>query len=87
LKWKTSDEDKAQTPEPYERMIHDTMDGNGSNFADWNGVAVAWKFVDAVQSAWDAVHQDFPNYVSGTMGPAASDELLAREGREWVYKG
>ncbi|QBO36089.1 glucose-6-phosphate dehydrogenase [Periweissella cryptocerci] len=87
LKWKASDEDKAQTPEPYERMIHDTMDGNGSNFADWNGVAVAWKFVDAVQSAWDSVHQDFPNYVSGTMGPAASDELLEREDREWIYKG
>lgn len=87
LEWKVSDADKAQTPEPYERMIHDTMNGNGSNFADWNGVAVAWKFVDAIQSAWDATHQEFPNYTSGSMGPKASDELLAREGHEWIYKG
>ncbi|CAH0418723.1 glucose-6-phosphate dehydrogenase [Periweissella ghanensis] len=87
LEWKVSAEDKAQTPEPYERMIHDTMDGNGSNFADWNGVAVAWKFVDAIQSAWDATHQEFPNYVSGSMGPVAADELLARDGHKWVYEG
>ncbi|CAH0416644.1 glucose-6-phosphate dehydrogenase [Periweissella fabaria] len=87
LEWKVSAEDKAQTPEPYERMIHDTMDGNGSNFADWNGVAVAWKFVDAIQSAWDATHQEFPNYVSGSMGPVAADELLARDGHKWIYEG
>ena len=87
LNWNTSAEDKVQTPEPYERMIHDTMDGNGSNFADWNGVAVAWKFVDAIQSAWDATHQDFPNYVSGSMGPKAADELLARDGHRWIYEG
>nr|WP_249192626.1 glucose-6-phosphate dehydrogenase [Weissella minor] len=87
LDWQVSDEDKAVTPEPYERMIHDCMDGNGSNFADWNGVAVAWKFVDAVQDAWDKTPATFPNYVSGSMGPKESDELLAKDGNEWVFKG
>lgn len=87
LDWTVSAEDKQLTPEPYERMIHDAMNGNGSNFADWNGVAIAWKFVDAIQEAWDAQHQDFPNYVSGSMGPVAADELLARDGNEWIFKG
>ncbi|WP_099088687.1 glucose-6-phosphate dehydrogenase [Weissella cibaria] len=87
LNWTVSDEDKKLTPEPYERMIHDAMDGNGSNFADWNGVAIAWKFVDAIQEAWDATREQFPNYVSGSMGPVASDELLAKDGNEWVFKG
>ncbi|WP_419155501.1 glucose-6-phosphate dehydrogenase [Weissella minor] len=87
LDWQVSDEDKVVTPEPYERMIHDCMDGNGSNFADWNGVAVAWKFVDAVQDAWDKTPATFPNYVSGSMGPKESDELLAKDGNEWVFKG
>lgn len=59
LNWTVSDEDKKLTPEPYERMIHDAMDGNGSNFADWNGVAIAWKFVDAIQEAWDATREQF----------------------------
>ena len=68
-------------------MIHDAMDGNGSNFADWNGVAIAWKFVDAIQEAWDATREQFPNYVSGSMGPEASNDLLAKDGNEWVFKG
>ncbi|AIG64981.1 glucose-6-phosphate dehydrogenase [Weissella tructae] len=87
LEWQVPAEDKAITPEPYERMIHDAMDGNGSNFADWNGVAVAWKFVDAVQEAWDNSHAEFPNYVSGSMGPAASDEFLAKDNATWVFEG
>ena len=87
LDWQVSDEDKAVTPEPYERMIHDAMNGDGSNFADWNGVGTAWKFVDAIQAAWDAKKEAFPNYVSGSMGPVAADELLAKDGNEWVFKG
>jgi glucose-6-phosphate 1-dehydrogenase len=87
LAWQVSDEDKAVTPEPYERMIHDAMNGDGSNFADWNGVGTAWRFVDAIQAAWDAKKEQFPNYVSGSMGPAASDELLAKDDNEWVFKG
>lgn len=87
LAWQVSDEDKAVTPEPYERMIHDAMNGDGSNFADWNGVGTAWRFVDAIQAAWDAKKEQFPNYVSGSMGPAASDELLAKDDNEWIFKG
>jgi glucose-6-phosphate 1-dehydrogenase len=26
---------------------------------------------------------DFPNYAAGSQGPAAADELLARDGRKW----
>jgi glucose-6-phosphate 1-dehydrogenase len=26
---------------------------------------------------------DFPNYVAGSSGPAAADELLRRDGRAW----
>lgn len=87
LDWQVSDEDKAVTPEPYERMIHDAMNGDGSNFADWNGVGTAWRFVDAIQAAWDAKKESFPNYVSGSMGPVAADELLAKDGNEWIFKG
>ncbi len=88
LTWEVSASDKAMTPSPYERMLHDCMNGDGSNFADWNGVSVAWKFVDAIQEAWDQKPAtDFPNYVSGSMGPKAADELLAKDGNAWIFKG
>lgn len=86
MKWDVSFLDIEKTPAPYERMIQDAMNGDGSNFADWNGVAISWKFVDAIQRAWDKKHAEFPNYVSGTMGPKASDELLSEDGNYWIYR-
>ncbi len=86
MKWEVSYLDMERTPEPYERMIQDAMNGDGSNFADWNGVSISWKFVDAIQKAWDTEVAEFPNYVSGTMGPKASDDLLAEDGNHWIYR-
>ena len=87
LDWQVSAEDKLNTPEPYERMIHDTMNGDGSNFADWNGVAIAWKFVDAISAVYAADKAPLETYKSGSMGPAAADKLLANNGDAWVFKG
>ena len=87
LDWQVSEEDKLNTPEPYERMIHDTMNGDGSNFADWNGVAIAWKFVDAISAVYAADKAPLETYKSGSMGPAAADKLLANNGDAWVFKG
>jgi glucose-6-phosphate 1-dehydrogenase len=37
-----------------------------------------------VLDAWAArPPEDFPNYAAGSDGPAAADELLARDGRRW----
>lgn len=87
LGWQASAEDKQNTPEPYERMIHDAMDGNGSNFADWNGVATAWRFVDAISAVYTADKAPLETYKSGSMGPDASDQLLAANGDKWFYTG
>jgi len=40
--------------------------------------------VQPVLDVWSALPpRDFPNYASGSWGPAQADELLRREGREW----
>ncbi len=75
-----------ETPQPYERLIHDVLKGDGTNFASWPEVANAWKFVDQIRRVWDIQQPMFPNYIPGSMGPVAADELLARDHREWVYK-
>ncbi|WP_295746960.1 glucose-6-phosphate dehydrogenase [uncultured Limosilactobacillus sp.] len=77
---------KEEAPEPYERLFHDALEGNHTNFASWAEIAYAWKFVDVIRKLWDIEEPQFPNYVPGSMGPAASDELLARDGRQWVYR-
>lgn len=86
LSYLQSDTDKKESPEPYERLFHDALEGNHTNFASWAEIAYAWKFVDVIRKLWDIEKPQFPNYTPGSMGPAASDELLARDGRKWVYR-
>lgn len=87
LGWAPTAEEKAETPAPYERMLHDAMDGNGSNFADWHGVATAWKFTDALSDVYAADKAPLFTYESDTMGPKEADELLAKNGDAWVFDG
>ncbi|CAK8054855.1 glucose-6-phosphate dehydrogenase [Eupransor demetentiae] len=87
LNWAPTAEEVKNTPAPYERMIHDCMDGNGSNFADWHGVATAWKFTDAISKAYADDAAPLETYASGSMGPKAADELLAKNGDHWVFNG
>ena len=86
LKFLQSAAEKKEAPEPYERLFHDALEGNHTNFASWAEIAYSWKFVDVVRKLWDIEEPQFPNYAPGSMGPAASDELLARDGRAWIYK-
>ncbi|WP_282802416.1 glucose-6-phosphate dehydrogenase [Secundilactobacillus kimchicus] len=74
------------TLEPYERLIHDVMKGDGTNFSSWPEVSYAWKFVDQIRKVWDLQQPAFPNYTPGSMGPASADELIQRDHREWVYR-
>ncbi|WP_412990021.1 glucose-6-phosphate dehydrogenase [Pediococcus siamensis] len=85
LEYHKSAAEKAKVPEAYEKLIHDALDGNRTNFAHWHEVAQAWRIVDVIRQTWDSEEAEFPNYVSGTMGPQAANELLARDHRTWVY--
>jgi glucose-6-phosphate 1-dehydrogenase len=71
-------------PEAYETLILDALQGDQSLFTRADEVEEAWSIVDPIIDAWiNAPQPDFPNYEAGTWGPAAADELLAREGRSW----
>ncbi|GAB7386713.1 glucose-6-phosphate dehydrogenase [Bacillaceae bacterium] len=71
------------SPEAYERLLFDCLHGDSTNFTRWDEVALSWKFVDPISTAWTAEEPDFPNYAAGTMGPAAANALLARDGFHW----
>ena len=65
----------------YETLIHDVMIGDQTLFMRADMVEQAWRIV---LDAWTAEKAGVPNYDSGGDGPAAADELLARDGeRIW----
>ncbi|WP_218009843.1 glucose-6-phosphate dehydrogenase [Bacillus cereus] len=76
--------DGVNTPEAYEKLIYDAIQGDATNFTHWDEVALSWKFVDVISKAWKQdVSTDLLTYESGSMGPQASDDLLAENDFHW----
>jgi len=70
-------------PDAYERLILDAMLGDATLFTRSDEIEEQWALVDAIVAFWQRDRPAFPNYPAGTWGPAASDELLHRDGRSW----
>jgi glucose-6-phosphate 1-dehydrogenase len=70
-------------PDAYERLILDAMLGDAGLFTRSDEIEEQWSLVDAIIAFWQRDRPSFPNYAAGTWGPAASDELLHRDGRSW----
>jgi glucose-6-phosphate 1-dehydrogenase len=70
-------------PEAYERLILDCLLGDQTLFTRADEVEEQWSLVDAIVAFWKRDRPVFPNYAAGTWGPAAANELLRRDGREW----
>lgn len=71
-------------PDAYERLLLDAIQGDASLFARSDEIERAWELVDPLLTAWDA-HKIPPLtfYESGSWGPTAVDEFMARDGRQW----
>ncbi len=74
---------RTELPEAYERLILDCLLGDATLFTRADEVDEQWAIVDAMVASWKRDRPAFPDYAAGTWGPAAADELLDRDGREW----
>jgi len=75
---------RVELPDAYERLILDAMLGDQTLFTRSDEVEEQWSIVDAIVAGWARDRPAFPNYAAGTWGPAAADELIQRDGREWL---
>ncbi|MEQ6388357.1 glucose-6-phosphate dehydrogenase [Bacillaceae bacterium S4-13-58] len=75
--------DGINTPEAYERLLYDCMQGDTTYFTHWDEVSLTWQLVDPVRTYWDKSKAEFPNYTSGTMGPKEAYELIEKDGYTW----
>ncbi|CAJ1181789.1 Glucose-6-phosphate 1-dehydrogenase [Companilactobacillus paralimentarius] len=71
--------------EAYESLIIDILAGNRIHFTLWDELRSTWKYIDAIRQRWDSQTPDFPNYVSGSMGPDSAEMLLERDGNSWIW--
>jgi glucose-6-phosphate 1-dehydrogenase len=75
---------KTEPSTGYETLIFDCMIGDATLFQRADNIEAGWQAVQPILDAWaNNPPKDFPNYAAGSSGPAAADELLARDGHAW----
>ncbi|CAM3922403.1 glucose-6-phosphate dehydrogenase [Cohnella lubricantis] len=74
---------EADAPEAYENLIYDALRGDSTFFAHWDEVEMSWQWVQPVLDAFEENLVPLYPYEAGSYGPAAADELLARDGYRW----
>ncbi len=67
-------------PDPYEKLLIDTIRGDQTFFNDAQEVEAQWSFIDPLAATSTTPHR----YKPGTWGPKEADELIERDGRKWL---
>jgi glucose-6-phosphate 1-dehydrogenase len=74
-----------ESPEAYEHLLLDAIQGDPTLFAREDEVELSWKLVDRVVEAWKGDRSSRPHpYPAGAWGPAEADDLIEEDGRRWV---
>lgn len=74
----------VRLPAAYETLLLDAMRGDATLFTRRDEVEAQWRLITPIEEAWAKQEPPvFPNYAAGSDGPAAADDLLARNGHKW----
>lgn len=73
-----------KTPEAYERLILDVINGDRTLFVSWNEIELTWKLIDKIQKHWKDVNPKLLTYPAGSLGPKEADKLIEKDGRKWI---
>jgi glucose-6-phosphate 1-dehydrogenase len=72
------------SPEAYETLLEDCIEGDSTLYTRHDWVEEAWALVDPIIKTWDRTKPtNLPNYEAGSWGPKEADEFLQRDGRRW----
>lgn len=67
-------------PDPYERLITDTIRGDQTFFNSAQEIEAQWAFIDPLTAKKGSPHI----YKAGSWGPGEADDLLKADGRIWL---
>ncbi|MDB5232028.1 MAG: glucose-6-phosphate 1-dehydrogenase [Chitinophagaceae bacterium] len=77
-------EDAVHSPEAYETLLLDVMEGDQTLFMRGDQVEMAWELLMPVLKKWQESDPDeIPKYDAGSWGPEGSDSLLKNDGFHW----
>ncbi|WP_181308549.1 glucose-6-phosphate dehydrogenase [Rufibacter sp. XAAS-G3-1] len=74
----------SQSPEAYETLLLDALQGDATLFMRSDQVEAAWEIVTPILETWESRPSlEFPNYPAGMWGPENAEALIARDGHTW----
>ena len=74
----------APSPEAYERLLFDVMEGDTSLFMRRDAVEASWAWVTDILEGWqDHGTKWLPEYPAGSWGPIEADRLIQTDGHQW----
>ncbi len=73
------------SPEAYETLLIDALDGDSTLFMRSDQVEEAWDIIATIQEEWEnGTYSPIYTYAAGSWGPQAADDLLSRQGHRWL---
>lgn len=89
LKYSFSEDELAQVPDGYERLLHDVFVNDSTNFTHWSELKRYWLFIDAVEAAWQKENEKgkvaLPQYLPYRMGPKEANDIFEGPTEHWIY--
>lgn len=74
----------TDTPEAYETLLLDIMNGDQTLFMRGDQVEAAWELVMPIINTWESKKSlNFPNYQADSWGPEDAEALIAKDGFHW----
>lgn len=89
LIYRFSQEELRQVPDGYERLLHDVLVQDRTNFTHWRELQKFWEYIDTVEDAWlaeDKTIDQLDQYPPFKMGPAAANQIFEDATDRWVYR-
>lgn len=88
LKFNYSQAELDKIPDGYERLIHDILIGDNTNFTHWAELKQYWKFIDAIEAAWTELNKEGKKpatYKPGSFGPESANKIFENPTGKWIY--
>ena len=77
----------ALSPEAYQTLLQEAMEGNPTHFTRGDEAMWQWRLMEPIMARWRESAPDFPNYPAGSEGPDEARRLVAPRGHEWRSLG
>jgi glucose-6-phosphate 1-dehydrogenase len=75
---------EGKLPSAYATLLLDVMRGDPTRFTRRDEVEAEWRIITPIEEAWaELPAPEFPNYASGSDGPAEASALAGRGGHQW----